>query len=130
MQSKADEATYALLKGLRWVLVRRRADLKPEEETKLQRALDAFLELRTAYVLQARFVMIADKIPDRAQAERFLGAWVCEAQASGLVPLTKFTHTLQNWWNEFLNYFTEGLTSAVVEGLNNAIRGTIRRAYG
>ena len=28
------------------------------------------------------------------------------------------------------NYFNEGLTSAVVEGLNNAIRGVIRRAYG
>lgn len=31
---------------------------------------------------------------------------------------------------EFLNYFNEGFTSAAVEGLNNAIRGTIRRAYG
>jgi transposase len=29
-----------------------------------------------------------------------------------------------------LNYFNEGFTSAVVEGLNNAIRGVIRRAYG
>ncbi len=53
-----------------------------------------------------------------------------KVQASGLVQLVKFTQTLQHWWEEFLNYFNEGFTSAVVEGLNNAIRGTIRRAYG
>jgi len=126
----SDPAAYALLKGIRWILVRRRAELKPEEEAKLQAALDAFPELRTAYLLKERFVAIADKIQDRSQAERFLRAWVYEAQASGLVQLVKFTQTLQHWWEEFLNYFNEGFTSAVVEGLNNAIRGTIRRAYG
>ena len=126
----SNPASYELLKGIRWILVRRRADLKPEEEAKLQAALDAFPQLRTAYLLKERFVAIADKIQDRAQAERFLRAWVYEAQASGLVQLIKFTQTLQHWWEEFLNYFNEGFTSAVVEGLNNAIRGTIRRAYG
>lgn len=130
LQSKADPATYELLKGIRWILVRRRAELKPEEEAKLQAALDAFPELRTAYLLKERFVTIADKIHDRVQAERFLLAWMYEAQASGLVQLVKFTQTLQHWWEEFLNYFNEGFTSAVVEGLNNAIRGVIRRAYG
>lgn len=130
LQSKADHASYELLKGIRWSLVRRREELKPEEEAKLQAALDAFPELRTAYLLKERFVAIADKIQDRAQAERFLRAWVNEAQSSGLVQLVKFTQTLQHWWEEFLNYFNEGFTSAVVEGLNNAIRGTIRRAYG
>ena len=126
----ANPASYERLKGIRWILVRRRTELKPEEEDKLQAALDAFPELRTAYLLKERFVAIADKIQDRAQAERFLRAWVYEAQASGLVQLVKFTQTLQHWWEEFLNYFNEGFTSGVVEGLNNAIRGTIRRAYG
>jgi len=130
LQSKADPTSYELLKGIRWILVRRRAELKPEEEAKLQKALEAFPELRTAYLLKERFVAIADKIQDRSQAERFLRAWVYEAQASGLAQLVKFSQTLLHWWNEFLNYFNEGFTSAVVEGLNNAIRGVIRRAYG
>ena len=30
----------------------------------------------------------------------------------------------------FLSYSNEGFTSDVVEGLNNVIRGAIRRAYG
>jgi len=130
LQAKADKANYELLKGIRWILVRNRDDLKPEEELKLQAALAAFPELRTAYLLKERFAAIANRIHDRSQAERFLQAWVYEAQTSGLAQLVKFTQTLSNWWEEFLNYFNEGFTSAVVEGLNNAIRGTIRRAYG
>jgi transposase len=130
LQTKADKTTYELLKGIRWILVRNRADLKPEEEAKLQAALDAFPELRMSYLLKERFVTIANKIQNRSQAELFLQAWLYEAQASGIAQLVKFTQTLLHWWNEFLNYFNEGFTSAVVEGLNNAIRGTIRRAFG
>jgi transposase len=130
LQAKADQAGYELLKGIRWILVRNRDDLKPDEELKLQKALAAFPELRVAYLLKERFVLIANRIEDRKQAERFLRVWVYEAQASGLVQLVKFTQTLSNWWNEFLNYFNEGFTSGVVEGLNNAIRGIIRRAFG
>jgi transposase len=130
LQAKADKASYELLKGIRWILVRNRADLKPEEEAKLQAALDAFPELRTAYLLKERFATIANKIKNRSQAELFLRAWLYEAQTCGIAQLVKFTQTLLHWWNEFLNYFNEGFTSSVVEGLNNAIRGTIRRAFG
>ena len=130
LQTKADKGNYELLKGTRWILVRNRVDLKPEEEAKLQAALNAFPELRRAYLLKETFATIANRIHNRPQAERFLRAWIYEAQATGLSQLAKFSQTLQNWWNEFLNYFNEGYTSAVVEGLNNAIRGTIRRAYG
>ena len=130
LQAKADKSSYDLLKGIRWILVRRRADLKPEEEAKLQAALEAFPALRVTYLLKERFVTIADKIDNRSRAELFLRAWIYEAQASGIPQLIKFTHTLLHWFDEFLNYFNEGFTSAAVEGLNNAIRGTIRRAYG
>lgn len=130
LQAKADKADYELLKGTRWILVRHRPDLKPEEEAQLQAVLAAFPELRTAYLLKEKFRIIADKIQDRQRAERFLRSWVYEAQASGLPQLVKFTKTLENWWEEFLNYFNEGFSSGVVEGMNNAIRGTIRRAFG
>lgn len=130
LQATAHQADDQLLKGTRWLLVKRRADLKPEEEVKLCAVLQAFPTLRTAYLLKEKFQTIADKIQNRQQAERFLRAWLYEAQASALPQLLKFTKTLQNWWNEFLNYFNQGVTSAVVEGLNNAIRSIIRRAFG
>jgi transposase len=130
LQTKAAKESYELLKGTRWILVRNHADLKTEEGAKLQAALNAFPELRRPYLLKEKFATIANRIHNRPQAERFLKAWIYEAQATGLSQLVKFSQTLENWWDEFLNYFNEGFTSAVVEGLNNAIRGTIRRAYG
>jgi len=42
----------------------------------------------------------------------------------------KFVKTLRNWWEEFLNYFDEGITQGFVEGTNQAIRGIINRAFG
>lgn len=130
LQANANKTDYELLKGTRWLLVKRRADLKPAEEAKLLAVLQAFPTLRSAYLLKEKFQTIADKIQNRQQAERFLRAWLYEAQASALPQLLKFTKTLQNWWHEFLNYFNQGVTSAVVEGLNNAIRSIIRRAFG
>ncbi|GAB4577276.1 MAG: hypothetical protein Fur0022_00070 [Anaerolineales bacterium] len=76
LQSTVDPAGYALLKGLRWILVRHRAALKPEEELKLQKALSACPELCTVYLLKERFVAIAERIQNRVQAERFLQAWL------------------------------------------------------
>jgi len=58
-------------------------------------------------LLKERFATIANRIHSRSQAERFLLVWVYEAQASGLAQLVKFTQTLSNWWDEFLNYFNE-----------------------
>ncbi len=130
LQTKADNMDYEILKGTRWILVRNRAELKPEEEAKLQVAWNAFPQLRQAYLLKEQFRLIADKIRDRQRAERFLRAWVWEAQASGLAQLVKFVKTLRHWWEEFLNYFDEGITSGTVEDLNNAIRAIIRRAFG
>ena len=87
-------------------------------------------ELRRAYVLKEQFRTLADKIQDRPRAERFLRAWLYEAEASGLPHLVKFAKTLRHWWDEFLNYFNEGFSSGVVEGLNNALRTIIRRDFG
>ena len=127
LQAKADKASYELLEGMRWILERNRTDLEPAEEAKL---LAAFPELRTAYLLKEHFATLANKIKDRSQAELILQAWVYEAHASGIAQLVKFTQTLQHWWDELLNYFNEGSAGSVVEGLNNVLRGKIRRAFG
>jgi transposase len=84
LQAQVDPASYELLKGTRWLLVRNRAKLKPEEEARLQAALAAFPELRRASGLKEQFRTLADKIKDRPRAERCLRAWVYEAEASGL----------------------------------------------
>ena len=130
LQRNADEQTRQALKGTRWLLVKNRADLTADEETRLYAALDASPTLRQAYLLKETFRTICEKITDREQAARFLTAWIWQAEASGIAQLCKFANTLRNWWSEFLNYFHDRVTSGIVEGLNNAIRYVIRRACG
>ena len=45
-------------------------------------------------------------------------------------PIESFLKTLNNWKEKVLNIFHQRHTNAVVEGLNNAIRGIIRRSFG
>jgi transposase len=130
LQRNADEQTRQALKGTRWLLVKNRADLTADEETRLCAALDASPTLRQTYLLKETFRTICEKISDREQAARFLTAWIWQAEASGIPQLCKFANTLRNWWPEFLNYFHDRVTSGIVEGLNNAIRYVIRRACG
>ncbi|HIC89628.1 MAG TPA: hypothetical protein EYP04_09540, partial [Anaerolineae bacterium] len=101
---------YQALKGSRWVLLKRRRDLKPEEETKLRILLNVLEELRSIYLLKEEFITICDKMRDRSQAERFLQAWTRKAVATGSRYLIRFVKTLENWWHEFLNYFIDRAT--------------------
>ncbi|MFQ5859693.1 MAG: ISL3 family transposase, partial [Anaerolineae bacterium] len=100
-----DETLYQALKGSRWILLKRRRDLKPEEAAKLRVILNVSEELRTIYLLKEEFAIIGDKMRTRSQAERFLQAWVRKAEATGSRYLLRFVKTLENWWHEFLNYF-------------------------
>ena len=134
MQRKAkkegDEALYQALKGSRWVLLKNRHGLTPEQETQLCTILAVSNELRVIYLLKEEFRTICDKITDRARAQRFLWAWTGKALATGSRYLMRFVKTLRNWWHEFLNYFDDRVTQGFVEGINRAIRGIINRAFG
>ena len=130
LRKNGNQELTELLKNSRWILLKNRRDLKPEEEAKLQRILNASDELRTVYLLKEEFRALCDKIKDRKRAKRFLQSWVWRAEASGSRYLKRFVKTLRNWWQEFLNYFSEGVTQGFVEGINRAIRGIINRAFG
>jgi transposase len=134
MQRKAkkagDEALYQALKGSRWVLLKNRRALDPEQEAQLETILAVSDELRTIYLLKEEFRTICDKISDQTRAQRFLWAWTGKALATGSRYLIRFVNTLRNWWHEFLNYFDDRVTQGFVEGINRAIRGIINRAFG
>jgi transposase len=134
IQSKAkqagNEAVYQALKGNRWLLLKNRRELTPEQEAQLAVMLDISHELRTMYLLKEEFRTICDKITHRPKAQRFLWAWTAKALSTGSRYLMRFVQTLRNWWHEFLNYFDERVTQGFVEGANRAIRGIIQRAFG
>lgn len=130
VQRQADEATHQVLKSSRWLLVKNRDQLTPQEEAHLLEILAASPELRIAYLLKEEFRTIFEKINDPRQAERFLRAWIWKANQTGDRYLAKFVNTLRNWWTEILRYFDDRVTNGFVEGINRAIRAIIGRAYG
>jgi transposase len=129
-QRKADEDTQTALKGCRWLLVMNHDNLSEKQEQKLMSALETAPELKQIYLLKEEFRLIFERVQDKQQAQRFLQAWICKAQASGSKHLIAFIKTLRNWWSEILNYFDKRITNGFVEGINRAIRGIIWRAYG
>jgi transposase len=130
LQRKAEGPLAEALKGSRWILLKKRSELKAKEEEKLQVIFEASAELRAIYLLKEEFRTICDKITNRTQAARFLRAWIWKAGATGSRYLRQFVNTLTNWWHEFLNYFDDRITQGFVEGINRAIRGIINRAFG
>lgn len=119
-----------ILKGMRWILVRNREELSTEEESRLTEVLALHPELRELYLIKEEFRCIFERVRSRDKASKFLRAWIYKARVTGNVFLLKFVGTLENWWNEVLNYFVERVTNGFVEGLNNSIRNIIRTAFG
>ncbi len=130
LRAKGNEELSELLKNKRWILLKNRSDLSEKEEAELLLLLAAQDTLYTMYFMKEEFRTICEKIKSRDKAERFLRNWLFRAEFSGIRYLKKFAKTLRNWWEEFLNYFDEGVTQGFVEGINRAIRGIINRAFG
>ena len=129
-QKESSKEVREILKGSRWILVRNRQDLSAKDEKKLKEVLEACPELRSIYLLKEEFRFIFEKAKSREKAEKYLRVWKLKVRHTGNTFLLKFVNTLENWWNEILNYFFERITNGFVEGLNGALRNIIRRAFG
>jgi len=130
IQKQADEATQALLKGCRWLLVKNAENLTVEEREKLQAMLAASPTLKTCYELKEAFRAWFNQSPNRAEAEQGLEEWLAKVQTSGLKALQTFTQTLANWRERILNYFDGRHSNGFAEGVNLKIKLINRRGFG
>lgn len=130
IQSQADEATKALLKGCRWWLVKNQENLDEEDRVSLEQALAASPELKACYQLKENFRNWFNQNMDRQKAEQDLQTWIERVEASGFRALKAFVKTLQNWKEAILNYFDGRHTNGFAEGVNLKIRMIHRRGYG
>ncbi len=130
IQKQADDATKALLKGCRWLLVKNAENLTAEEQAKLQAMLAASPALKTCYELKEAFRAWFNQSGNRAEAEQSLDDWLAQVQASGLKALQAFTQTLANWRERILNYFDGRHSNGFAEGVNLKIKMINRRGFG
>lgn len=120
-----------LIKGQRYTLLSRRANLDEKKERALALLLKANRRLNTAYLMKESFAQLWDCETPR-EARDFFDRWRRQLRWRRLEPLEKFTALVERHWDGIVSYcFPENKVSlGFMEGLNNKIRVIQRRAYG
>jgi transposase len=126
-----DNLGRKVLKGTRWLLLKRPENLDPKhnEQKRLEEALRLNAPLATAYYLKEELREFWEQ-EDYYEAEAFLLDWIKRAEATKIHHLVKFAKSLRVHWSGLLNYYDYPISSGPLEGTNNKIKTMQRQAYG
>jgi transposase len=86
--------------------------------------------IEKAYQLREDLTAIFETRQTKVEAEEALHQWQEQVRISGLRCFDSFLTTLDNWFEEITNYFTNRQTSGFVEGFNHKAKVLKRRCYG
>lgn len=127
---RQDRSARRLVKGARWLLLRRPEHLRGEaERVRLQELLEANEALMTVYVLGEDLRRLWQCRSREAGVELF-GEWVQRAQESGIAPLIRFVKKLRRHLDGILAHCRWPLHTSLLEGMANKIKVIKRMAYG
>jgi len=120
-----------VLKGLRFCLLKRPENLTDGQEIKLAELLRYNLRTVRAYLLKEDFQFFWGYVSP-AWAGKFLDRWCTRSMRSKLEPMKRVARMLRNHRPLLLNWFRArgAISAAAVEGLNNKLKVTTRKAYG
>jgi transposase len=120
-----------VLKGVRWLLLKRPEHLDPtrNEPKRLQEALRLNEPLATAYYLKEELNEIWEQ-DDEETAQALLMDWITYAESTGIAMLHKFAKTLRLHAWGILAYYDHPISTGPLEGTNNKIKTMKRQAYG
>ena len=120
-----------ILKHSRWCLLKHHENLTELQTVKLSELLKYNLRSVRAHLLREDFQRFWEYVSP-AWAGQFLDQWCVRTMRSQLEPMKKVARTLRRHRELILNWFhAKGeLSSEIVEGLNNKVKLTTRKAYG
>jgi transposase len=113
----------------RFVLLRREADLKPEQRQKLESWAKVFPLLGEAHRVKEGFFRIYDHTT-RAEAEAAFVAWEKSIPHNLLMPFRPLLTAVYNWKATIFNYFDHRATNACTEALNGIAKNIERLGRG
>jgi transposase len=119
------------IKGHRYTLLSRRANLDLDGRRSLDLLLKANKRLNKAYVLKESFGQLWD-YRDPVWARKFFENWKTQLKWSRLEPYRKFAGLVERHWDGIVSYCQPDhkVSLGFMEGLNNKIRVIQRRSYG
>jgi transposase len=130
-RATTDVLQKKVLKGTRWLLLKRPENLDPKhnEPARLQEALELNQPLATAYYLKEQLGEVWEQ-EDEDEARIFLLDWIAQAECSGIRMLINFAKTLRTHAWGILAYYDHPISTGPLEGTNNKIKTMKRQAYG
>jgi len=129
LMREASGLSQQVIKGTRYLLLRRAKNLEPEQLPKLAEALKLNEPLSQAYYLKEELGLLGEQ-PSRAAMEDFLRQWCARAMDTGIALLRQMAKTLLLHASGILSWWEHRLSSGKMEGVNNKIKTLTRQAYG
>ena len=118
-----------LIRGKRWLLLRRWAHLDDEERETLRRLFAVNRRLAKAYLLKEQLAHLWTYTYEGA-ARRFLTNWLLALRWQRLPAFQKLARMLMQHLEGILNYCHEKVPFGKVEAINGNIRAMLRRGRG
>jgi transposase len=120
-----------VLKGCRWLLLKRPENLTDKQAVKLKELLQYNLKSVRSHLMKEDFQRLW-RYHSPTWAGKFLDQWCTRAMRSKIEPMKKVARALRDKRELILNWFrAEGTISAgIVEGFNNKLKLITRKSYG
>ncbi|MGN0233846.1 MAG: ISL3 family transposase [Bacteroidaceae bacterium] len=127
---KGEQADKKLLKGHRFTLLHKRANLSEKRQMELETLLLTYPTIGEAYKYKEGF-FDAFTFDNAEDAIEYLRQW-CEAvERTSLIFMKKFVNTLKAHWSGIITNFTNpNVNNGILEGINQKIQLAKRRARG
>ena len=126
---EAQGSMKMVIKGTRYLLLTRAANLKEDQLPKLERALKLNEPLSEAWYLKEELTLLWEQ-SSYAQMNRFLTQWCEQAHETGVRQLQKMAKTLLAHRSGILSWWQHPINNGRMEGTNNKIKTLNRQAYG
>lgn len=125
------DARLHVKKSIRWLTLKRPANLSPSEQAALTVVREAIPDLAIAYDFKEAFYRIYDD-PEKASAMRAFEAWENTLPDAGLDEFRSLAKTVHNHYEDIFAYWDSPnrLTNAYTECLNGLIKVANRMGRG
>ena len=126
---RQDRQARKVIKGARWLLLRNRENVRPEDRVTLRELLAANRRLATVYILKDDLKHLWEYTYPGA-ARRFFEEWYRRAISSRIKPLKVFAPRLKAKLDGILVHCHYPLHTSLLEGIINKIKVLKRMAFG
>lgn len=117
------------VKGIRYLLLMRRENVREEKLPRLDEALKTNEPLNLGYLLKEALGLLCEQRSFESMAA-FLKEWCQWAADSGVRQMQQLARTLMLHAHAILNWWGHRISNGRMEGINNKIRTMLRQTYG